>query len=60
MLIKSDWQLLQTGRGKSGGARVISVVKVLAETVVLLSIYSKGEKNSISDREIQKLLKESE
>jgi mRNA-degrading endonuclease RelE of RelBE toxin-antitoxin system len=45
-------------KGKSGGARVISYVQIDHETVLLLSIYSKGEKDSISDKEIQKLLEE--
>lgn len=43
-------------KGKSGGARVISFVKIIGETVYLLSIYSKGEKDSISDKEIKELL----
>ncbi|MEO8150439.1 MAG: type II toxin-antitoxin system RelE/ParE family toxin [Bacteroidia bacterium] len=45
-------------KGKSGGARVISFVKIINETVYLISIYSKGEKDSISDKEIKELLKE--
>jgi len=45
-------------KGKSGGARIITYVKVVAETVYLLSIYSKGDKDNISDKEIEKLLKE--
>ena len=45
-------------RGKSGGARIITFVKVVDETVYLLSIYSKGEKDSISDTEIEDLLNE--
>jgi mRNA-degrading endonuclease RelE of RelBE toxin-antitoxin system len=44
-------------KGKSGGARVISFVKIINNTVYLLSIYSKGEKDSISDNEINELLK---
>ncbi len=43
-------------RGKSGGARVISFVKIINETVFLLSIYNKGEKDTISDKEIEELL----
>jgi hypothetical protein len=43
-------------KGKSGGARVISFVKNIDETVFLLSIYNKGEKDTISDKEIGKLL----
>ena len=46
------------GKGKSGGARVITYVKIDNETVLLLSIYNKGEKDSITNKEIQDLLKE--
>jgi len=45
-------------KGKSGGARIITFVKIIDETVFLLSIYNKGDKESISDKEIQDLLKE--
>ena len=34
-------------KGKSGGARVITYIKIIDETVYLLSIYSKGEKDNI-------------
>jgi mRNA-degrading endonuclease RelE of RelBE toxin-antitoxin system len=44
-------------KGKSGGARVLSFVKVIQTTVLLFSIYSKGEKDTISDKEIEELLK---
>ncbi|QMU63520.1 MAG: hypothetical protein GKR88_04005 [Flavobacteriaceae bacterium] len=44
------------GKGKSGGARVITYVQVDDTTVLLLSIYNKGEKDSISDKEIKELL----
>jgi hypothetical protein len=43
-------------KGKSGGARVITFVKVVEETVFLLSIYSKGEKDTITEKEIKELL----
>lgn len=45
-------------KGKSGGARVISFVKIIDETVFLLSIYNKGDRDSISDNEIEELLKD--
>ena len=35
--------------GKSGGARVITVVKVVDETVTLLTIYDKSEVDALSD-----------
>jgi hypothetical protein len=44
-------------KGKSGGARVISFVKIIGKTVFLLSIYNKSEKDSISNKEIEALLK---
>ena len=44
-------------KGKSGGARVITFVKIINSTVFLLAIYTKGERDSISDKEIEELLK---
>ncbi len=46
------------GVGKSGGGRVITCVAVLQETVTLLSIYDKSERANISDKELERLLKE--
>jgi mRNA-degrading endonuclease RelE of RelBE toxin-antitoxin system len=43
-------------KGKSGGARVISFVQIDDTIVLLLSIYNKGEKNSITDKEIKELI----
>ena len=44
------------GKGKSGGARVITNVIVIEETVYLLSIYDKSEKENISDKELLEFL----
>jgi hypothetical protein len=44
-------------KGKSGGARIMSFVKVIDAVVLLFSIYNKGDKDNISDNEIQELLK---
>ena len=44
------------GKGKRGGARIITYFKTEQGNIYLLSIYDKGEKDSISDGEIQKLL----
>jgi len=35
-------------------------IKIVKETVYLFSIYSKGEKDDISDKEIQEFIKEIE
>ena len=42
--------------GKSGGARVITCVLIVEETIILISIYDKPEKESISNIEIQERL----
>ena len=46
------------GKGKRGGARVITHVKIVAETVYLVSIYDKSEQSDISDAELEWLLSE--
>jgi mRNA-degrading endonuclease RelE of RelBE toxin-antitoxin system len=46
------------GRGKSGGARVITHIFIENETVFLLAIYDKSEQVNISDRELRELLLE--
>ena len=46
------------GQGKSGGARVITCVVAVKETVVLLTIYDKSEKEDISEVVLKKLLDE--
>ncbi|WP_310590449.1 type II toxin-antitoxin system RelE/ParE family toxin [Dyadobacter sp. NIV53] len=44
------------GRGKSGGARVITCVVALQESVILLSIYDKANQDNITDKELEQLL----
>ncbi|MDR0693737.1 MAG: type II toxin-antitoxin system RelE/ParE family toxin [Prevotellaceae bacterium] len=44
------------GRGKSGGARVITHLYITGETVFLLAIYDKNEQTDISDKELKELL----
>ncbi len=46
------------GKGKSGGARVITHIQIINETIYLLSIYDKSEKDSLMESEIDILLKE--
>lgn len=50
--------LASKGKGKSGGARVLTFVKVSDTTVLLFSIYNKGEKDTISDKELMELIKD--
>ncbi len=46
------------GKGKSGGARVITHVQVTKEFIYLLSIYDKSEAENITDSEIVRRLKD--
>jgi len=45
------------GKGKSGGARIITHIVVAQTTVFLLSIYDKSEQDDISDKELDTLIK---
>lgn len=45
------------GKGKSGGARVITNLVVVDNTVYLLAIYDKSEKATLTDKELTELLK---
>lgn len=44
------------GKGKSGGARIITNFVVADNTVYLLTIYDKLEKESITNKELDELL----
>lgn len=46
------------GKGKSGGARVITCVVAVRETVYLLSIYDKSDHESLSSDRLKDLLNE--
>jgi hypothetical protein len=45
------------GKGKSGGARVITYVKIISTTVFLTSIYDKNEQSTISQKDLEKIFK---
>jgi hypothetical protein len=49
--------LASKGKGKSGGARVITYVFVADTTIFLLSIFDKSEKENINDKELELLMK---
>ena len=44
------------GKGKSGGARVITYVRIVTTTVFLMDIYDKSEQANITDKELQLLI----
>jgi hypothetical protein len=45
------------GQGKSGGARLITNFVIADKAVYLLTIYDKSEKENLSNKELQELLK---
>jgi mRNA-degrading endonuclease RelE of RelBE toxin-antitoxin system len=49
--------IFSKGKGKSGGARVISHVFYMDNTVYLLSIYDKSDIENLTDKEILDLIK---
>ncbi|MBS4071825.1 type II toxin-antitoxin system RelE/ParE family toxin [Algoriphagus aquatilis] len=57
-LFKIRLAITSTGKGKSGGARVITLVKVVNQEVFLITIYSKTDRESISKEELDKLAKD--
>jgi hypothetical protein len=44
------------GKGRSGGARVVTCVYALEETVWLLTIFDKSDKATVSDKELKSLV----
>lgn len=46
------------GKGKRGGARVVTYVVIKKSVVFLLSIYDKSAKDNLTDNELEELLKD--
>ena len=49
------------GKGKSGGARIITFTLIISQedtTIALLYLYDKSEKSNITDKELDALMKE--
>lgn len=47
-------------RGKAGGARVITYLKIEAKQITLLYIFDKADKASITEKKLQALIKKAE
>ena len=45
------------GKGKSAGVRLITKIRVANQRIYLLSIYDKSERDSISDKQLEAVLK---
>ena len=44
------------GKGKSGGARIITYVRVVNKTVFLIDIYDKSDQETITNKELKLLI----
>ncbi len=55
-VIKIRISIASKGKGKSGGARIITNFIISEQTVYLLSIYDKSEKENLTDNELAALL----
>lgn len=53
-------KIASKNQGKSGGARVITYVKVENKRITLLDIYDKADKESITEKELSALIKNAE
>ena len=51
-------QITGKNSGKSGGARIILNLRIIEHKVYLLTIYEKGVQHTITESEIDRLLKE--
>jgi len=50
-------QITSKGKGKSGGARIITFVKIVNQTIFLLSIYDKSVSENIDEKKLTHILK---
>ncbi len=49
-------RITSKGTGKSGGARVITCVRIVGQHVWLLTIFDKSQKATITDKELADLV----
>jgi hypothetical protein len=55
---KIRFALKSKGKGKSSGARLITLAKIIKNTVYLLTVFDKSSKDSVSDKELQEIINE--
>lgn len=54
---KVRMSIASKNQGKSGGARVITCVKIVNDVLYLLSVYDKSEKETLDEKELDILIK---
>jgi len=55
-LLQDQVSIASKGKGKSGGARIITHLLVLEKVIYLVSIYDKSEIETLSEKELNQLL----
>lgn len=61
-LHKVQMAISSKGKGKSGGARVITLTALISKTdadIILLTIYDKSECENLTDKELEDIIKKS-
>ncbi len=53
---KIRFAISSKGKGKSSGARLITFVRIVNESVFLIDIFDKSEQSNISDKELKLLI----
>lgn len=53
---KIRFAIKSKGKGKSGGGRLITFIKIQNECIYLVSVYDKSEKETVSDQVLRYLL----
>ncbi len=53
---KIRFSIKSKGKGKNGGGRIITYLKINQNTVYLVGIYDKSEKENLSDKELAALI----
>lgn len=54
---KIRMNITSKGKGKSGGARVITYVRLVRKTVYLASIFDKSEKSTLTHKELENIFR---
>ena len=57
-LYKVRLSIASKGKGKSGGARIITCVRIVQQKVYLISIYDKSQLENLSKQHIEQLLRQ--
>lgn len=57
---KIRMSIASKNKGNSGGARIITYVKIEHKRITLLDMFDKADKESITEKELEKLIKKAE